>query len=371
MALMFQRLARNFIKNGYFPTDEETTARILATVAPSDGPMRILDPCCGEGVALAEAAHHLVAAGQGTVESFAVEYNEERAYHAKTLLDRCIHADLMDTVIQPRSFGLLWLNPPYGDLVSDQVAASAAKWKGRKRLEKLFYERTIGSLQFGGVLVLIVPHYALDREFATWIARHCSSVQVFRGATDQFKQVVVFGVRKPVSEGVDTAARDLLVGIGAGDRQAPVLPESWDGPHYTVPVAPQGEPKFFTLRLDPKQLADETQRTGPTLWDRFVTTFQSGAQEHRRPLRALSRWHLALALSAGQISGAVRSSDGRTFLVRGDTHKEKEVRVEHEVNERTGDTRETRIHLDRFVPVVRAIDFTPGSETFGEVLTIR
>lgn len=371
MALMFQRLARNFIKNGYFPTDEETTARILAAVAPSDGPMRILDPCCGEGVALAEAAHHLVAAGQGTVESFAVEYNEERAYHAKTLLDRCIHADLMDTVIQPRSFGLLWLNPPYGDLVSDQVAASAAKWKGRKRLEKLFYERTIGSLQFGGVMVLIAPHYALDREFATWIARHCSSVQVFRGATDQFKQVVFFGVRKPVSEGVDTAARDLLVGIGAGDRQAPVLPESWDGPHYTVPVAPQGEPKFFTLRLDPKQLADETRRTGPTLWDRFVTTFQSGAQEHRRPLRALSRWHLALALSAGQISGAVRSSDGRTFLVRGDTHKEKEVRVEHEVNERTGDTSETRIHLDRFVPVVRAIDFTPGSETFGEVLTIR
>lgn len=371
MALMFQRLARNFIKNGYFPTDETSTARILAAVVPSDRPMRILDPCCGEGVALAETAHHLEAFGKGDLETFGVEYDEERAYHAKTLLNRCIHADLMDTVIQPRSFGLLWLNPPYGDLVSDQVAASAAKWKGRKRLEKLFYERTIGTLQFAGILVLIVPHYALDREFATWIARHCSTVRVFRAATDQFRQVVVFGVRKPVSDGVDTAARELLAAVGTGEREAPALPQVWSEPLYHVPPAPQGEPKFFTLRIDPRQLGEETRRAGPALWDRFTTTFQSGMQEHRRPLRALSQWHLALALSAGQISGAVRSNDERLLLVRGDTHKEKEIRVEHEVNDRTGDVRETRIHLDRFVPVIRAIDFTPGSASFGDVLTIR
>jgi hypothetical protein len=30
MALMFQRLARNFAKNGYFPTDEKTTEGILS-----------------------------------------------------------------------------------------------------------------------------------------------------------------------------------------------------------------------------------------------------------------------------------------------------------------------------------------------------
>jgi hypothetical protein len=42
MALMFQRLARNFIKNGCFPTDEETTALILAVVVPSDDPRSVL-----------------------------------------------------------------------------------------------------------------------------------------------------------------------------------------------------------------------------------------------------------------------------------------------------------------------------------------
>ncbi len=55
MTLMFQRLARNFAKNGYFPTDAETTQRTLNALAPVKiGRMRILDPCAGEGVALAD-----------------------------------------------------------------------------------------------------------------------------------------------------------------------------------------------------------------------------------------------------------------------------------------------------------------------------
>lgn len=60
MALMFPRLARNLAKNGYYPTDEATLERTLALLEPSNnGHMHIIDPCAGEGVALAEAAHHL------------------------------------------------------------------------------------------------------------------------------------------------------------------------------------------------------------------------------------------------------------------------------------------------------------------------
>ncbi len=42
MALMFPRLARNFAKNGYYPTDEPTLERALNALMPSDGPMCIL-----------------------------------------------------------------------------------------------------------------------------------------------------------------------------------------------------------------------------------------------------------------------------------------------------------------------------------------
>ena len=80
--------------------------------------MHIIDPCSGEGTALAECQHHL---GSDSVCSFAIEYNEERAWHSKILIDQCIHGDLQDCIIAQRQFGLLFLNPPYGDLVSDKA----------------------------------------------------------------------------------------------------------------------------------------------------------------------------------------------------------------------------------------------------------
>ncbi|MCE4552710.1 DUF6094 domain-containing protein, partial [Xanthomonas hortorum] len=149
MALMFPRLARNFAKNGYYPTDETTLERALSALAPSDGPMCIIDPCAGEGVAIAEAAHVL---GHGRTTSYAVEYDQERAYHAHSLVDHCLHGDVMDTVISRQSFGLLWLNPPYGDLARDANGNIGYEGKGRARLEKLFYQRTLQFLQYDGIL---------------------------------------------------------------------------------------------------------------------------------------------------------------------------------------------------------------------------
>lgn len=131
MALMFPRLAKNFAKNGYFPTDEPTLERVLTALAPSPGSMCIIDTCAGEGVAIAEVAHAL---GHENVDVYAVEYDNERAAHAKLLADHCLHSDLNDTIISRQSCGLAWLNPPYGDLVRDQ--AGNFVFKGRARLEK-------------------------------------------------------------------------------------------------------------------------------------------------------------------------------------------------------------------------------------------
>jgi len=195
MALMFQRLARNFIKNGYYPTDADTMTRVLsALVAPKTGQLRIIDPCAGEGSALAECKHHL---GAERVEAFGVEYDNERAWHAKQILDRCIHGDIQDCVLGQRQYGLLWLNPPYGDLVSDKGSTGdQCGGKGRKRLEKLFYNLTISALQFEGVMVLIIPQYTLDKELVSWITTHFHRIEVFKAPEQQFKQIVLFGVHR-------------------------------------------------------------------------------------------------------------------------------------------------------------------------------
>lgn len=366
-ALMFQRLARNFIKNGYFPTDAETTSRILSAIEPgSQGTMRIIDPCCGEGVALAECKTHL---GRDRTEAFGIEYDEERAWHSKTLLDRCIHGDFQNAIVGRRQFGLLWLNPPYGDLVADRSGA-LSDGKGRKRLEKLFYGLAHPLLAFGGVLVLIVPQYTLDREFCGMLATHFDRIRVYRAPEQQFKQAVVFGVRKRTADSAaapEVKAR-LEAAVALGEK-LDVLPERWSEETYRVPASNATEVKFVCGIVDAKQLADEVSKL-PTLWNQFGLRFGQFAQGHRPPLRGLSRWHLALALAAGQVSGAVTSRDGRTYVVKGDTHKEKEVKVDVEETE-DGRSTEVRILTDRFVPVIRAIDFTPHSPTFGGVITIR
>ena len=363
MALMFQRLVRNYIKNGYFPTDGDTTARILSALAPSKGPMRLLDPCCGEGVALAEVK---AALGDSSV-AYGIEYDQARAEHAKGLLDVCVHADIQDCVMGTRQYGGLFLNPPYGDLVADHSGGVAKQWTGRKRLEKLFYSLTNGVLQFGGVLVLIIPSTSLDRELSGWIARQYDRVQVFMAPVQTYKQVVVLGVRRRVAEGRQVSAvRDRLAQVGEGELP-PVLPEVWDQSPYIIPVT-QATPTLMTTRIDVTQLNQLVARH-PCLWSQFQGVFGRVATTHRRPLCALSDWHLGLSLAAGQVSGVVTADDGRVFVIKGDTYKRKRVTTES-IDNGEGRFTETVTHTDIFVPVIRALDMTPDSPHFGKAVEI-
>ncbi|MBC6957975.1 MAG: class I SAM-dependent methyltransferase [Lautropia sp.] len=372
MALMFPRLARNFVKNGYFPTDEPTLERALAALLPADpsnGPMCILDPCAGEGVAIAEAAHAL---GRQQVQAFAVEFDAERARHARQLVDRCIHGDLMDTLISRQSFGLLWLNPPYGDLAKDANGNLGYQGQGRARLEKLFYQRTLPLLQYDGVLVFIVPSYVLDAELVGWLTRHFAELRIYRAVETQFKQVVVFGRRvrrrDQASDSVK-ATRALLLQIGQGDAEAEELPPAWPFLPYTVPASPAEPEHFYRVTMEPEQFAAEVGRL-QGLWPMVDAHLGAAQQSLRPPARALSLWHTALAVAAGMISGVVRSKAGRTLVVKGDTHKEKTLQTEFTERD-DGTVAETRIFTDKFVPVIRAWDMTPGSATRGQVLTIR
>lgn len=370
MTLMFPRLARNFARNGYYPTDEITLERILQTLAPTaSGRMRICDPCAGEGVALAETAHAL---GRDLVEACAVEYDRGRAAHARTLLDRVLHSDLFDTMISRQSFGLLWLNPPYGDLVSDHSGASQYQGSGRRRLEKAFYQRCLPLLQYGGILVFIVPHYVLDDELCGWLCNHFTELRIYAAADPTFKQVVIFGIRvrrQDLARPRDVAqVRERLQAIGAGQELAEVLPESWPWEPYAVLSVSSDMEHFYQLTLEPEQFASEIHRLGG-LWPDFILHFGQSGVQPRPPVRELSRWHLALALAAGAISGVVTSRSGRVLALKGDTYKDK-VRKTEFTEDEDGNVSEVRILTDRFIPIIRAWEMTPGSPNHGRVLTI-
>ncbi len=367
MALMFPRLARNFIKDGYFPTDESTLERILSALDIGAGTLRIFDPCCGEGVALAEARSHLQACG-ALVQALGVEYDAARAWHAKGLLDTVLHSDINDVVCSLRSMGLLFLNPPYGDVVSDK-AQTGDNAKG-ERLEKIFFRRTYGALRYGGVLVLIVPHYVLDGEFAHLIGRNFERVHCAMAPETRFKQAVVLAVRKR-GERPDPAVVSRLEAVGRGECLGEVLPEVWSQAPYLVPEADPAEAdwRFHAVRIDGAQLGAELQRLrASTLWPSFSTHFGQHQREHRPPLRAMRPWHLALALAAGQICGTVRAPDGRVLLVKGNTYKSRREAIDF-VTHDNGSVTETRTMTDIFVPVIRGLDVTPGAQR-GAIVTI-
>ena len=371
MALIFPRIAQNFIKNGYFPTDLPTLSRIATALDFESGAagqaLRIIDPCCGEGGALLFLQEALQEAG-ATVHSLGADIDEERAWHAKSVLGTVAHADIHDVRITDRSMGLLFLNPPYGDLVTDQAGTGDAK-HGRERHEKVFCRRTFNLLQVGGVLILVVPFHVLDTDLSTLIARHFERVEVFMSGEQAFKQCVLFGVkRRPGNPAAALVSR--LVAFSQGvDQQE--LPMHWAGDPYVVPPPKLGDELTFTVvRLDARQLAAELDaglhRT--TLWPRFQQQMRPGARAAKPPLRAMTDWHLALALAAGQISGIVTSDSGRRLLIKGRTHKAKDTEITRDTAA-DGTVNETRVLTDKFVTVIRGIDLTPGPE-MGQIVTI-
>ena len=380
MALIFPRIAQNFIKNGYFPTDLPTLARIATALdfnsdvhstATEPPALRLCDPCCGEGGALLFLQEALQAAGAVT-QSFGVDVDEERAWHAKQVLGTVAHADIHDVRITERSMGLLFLNPPYGDLVTDQVRSGDNK-QGRERHEKVFCRRSFNLLQPGGVLVLVVPFYVLDTELSTLIARHFERVEVFISAEQAFKQCVLFGIkRRPAAPPAALVQR--LVAFGEGQDQIE-LPEHWAGDPYVVPAPrPAEDFQFTVLRLDARQLAAgmESGLDKASLWPRFDLLMRPPNRAAKPPLRAMTDWHLALALAAGQISGVVTADTAngrRSLLIKGRTHKSKDTQVLRETAA-DGTVNETRILTDKFITVIRGIDLTPGPDR-GRIVTIR
>jgi hypothetical protein len=278
-----------------------------------------------------------------------------------------IHGDLMDCVIDRHSFGLLFFNPPYGDLSADHTGESN-RMSGRERLEKSMYRRVCGLVQPGGVMVMIVPTYALDKSFAQTLSGHWRRVRVFLAPEQKYKQIVFLGIRG-VPE--DTEARSVyrqLMEVGQG-KLPMELPEVWSDDPYVVPATPTPQVMMRLHTLDARQLAEAIQQS-PGLWTQFARRFECGSQPVRRPLTDLSQWHLALALAAGRVSGVIKNQEGRAYLIRGSTYKRQQEMIETTEDDK-GQIREQKILLDRFVPVLRALDMTPGSAQYGQVLMLR
>lgn len=363
--LMHTRVKNNHIDNGYFPTDDETVKGICRRLDSTADNVRIFDPCCGTGKALADIGQYLTECGS-SVASFGVELNHDRTDEACQVLTHALCADFENTQLTYRTVGLLFLNPPYGFGLSDGLSNDKTK-----RLEEKFFDTSWHTLQAGGICVLIIPTQSLQKGFVANIASHLSHIQIFRAAVDTYNQVVIMGVRPAkLSDIANDTVREQINIINNWEHATKITDEAkhW----YFVPQTPNVAFHPINREIDPEHLYQNLPvLRNKTLWQNFDATFSGTLKQgKRRPLMPLSQWHTALALAAGQVEGIVENKDGRRLLVKGATHKTKDTKITEEYDNQ-GNRQTITTHTDKFIPCIRAVDLTVGSADFGRVLTIQ
>ena len=159
-------------KGGFYPTPDKVVDMIATLI---DTPrlsyysrgktVRILDPCCGAGEAVAQLAECLGRPNTVPIETFGVELHKDRAEEAKVWLDHALASDLFRTSMANGSFGLLYLNPPYDWDAGDE-----------KRVEHRFLTHCTRYLAEEGLLVFIVPRARLAVS-ARYLATHYGTLR--------------------------------------------------------------------------------------------------------------------------------------------------------------------------------------------------
>ena len=186
----------NNVKMGYFPTENAHVKMIKSALKFPDCSVNILDPCCGEGIAL-----NVLALGTNAV-TYGTEIDEARGKEAEGRLDRVGFGSFFHSRISRETFHALFLNPPYLNVIGEGGT--------KARSEKRFLVESLHNLMQGGVLMYIAPYYRLTYDICRVLCDNFKNISVYRFLNDEFKkfsQVVVFGVKKKRDDGSELAEK--------------------------------------------------------------------------------------------------------------------------------------------------------------------
>ena len=329
-------------KAGFYPTPDTVCELLKAKISFVDG-ARLLDPCCGMGNTLSR-----LAAGAPNLTTYGIELDHQRAHAARSRLTKVLWGDaLTEMQVSPNAFGLLYLNPPYDDGVSDGVKS--------QRLEVQFLRRYLGTLQQGGYLVLVIPYYIL-KHCAKPLARYFK-VQVVGFPEEEFqtfRQCIVFGRKKllvPKEEAEQTQAHlEELAGMEPDVFMDEVETlESIAPVSITVPAPVKPLTTFRAKNIDPLEAIPLVRKAG--ILKNVLAELTPRKNNEIRPLTPLENGHLALMLAGGYMNGAIEK-DGRQLVIKGVVHKSEKV-----INVRENDSGEGAITTrDQYIPTVKVID---------------
>ena len=290
-------------KGGFYPTPERVVDLLAELIHTPTGyyhrdreTLRILDPCCGAGEALAQLAERMDVPNAIPIETYGVELHRDRAEEAEKRLGRALASDLFATSIANGAFGLLLLNPPY-DYDSED-----------KRTEHAFLTQTTRYLAEGGLLVFIVPRQRLAVS-ARYLSTHYGRMRCWafpHPEREVFDQVVLMGYRK--ADPVPDAHGESMVLEWAVGEPEPMRPEQY--PPFTPKTTPSGDILFTTRTVDPVAAAAEARRSGLWTSTEITDTLWPARDTRTRPLMPLRRGHMAMLVAAGFLDNLCLEAEG-------------------------------------------------------------
>ena len=333
-------------KGGFYPTPPRVVDLVAKLFYGARGrprsadTLRILDPCCGAGDALAQFAELLRDRSTVPVETFGVELHRDRAEQAAQVLDRALACDLFATTIANNAFGVLFLNPPYDHDSED------------KRMEHAFLMYCTRYLSEGGLLLFIVPRQRLAVS-ARYLSTHYRDIRCWyfpNPEREAFDQVVLFGRRKS-EPSPDPYAEEQVREWSFGEPEE-FSPRPY--PVYDPVVTPAGDILFATRTVDPLAAVEEARKTGLWVSQEVRDSLWPAQDQRTRPLMPLRRGHLAMLVAAGFLDNLVLEADGQRILVKGRTTKELVLAEE---------TESTEVYRERLKTTVVALDLDGGEIT--------
>lgn len=336
----------------YVPTDHEAVSQIAEKFADglvaygdnyfatsSDRPyINIIDPCAGEGRAVAYLAgllrdeitresserysqglHSAFSDDIVKVQTFGVELESERFKLARKALDRAVEADFLNTMVEPSWFDILFLNPPY-DYDPDF-----------KRLEHRFLVRATEQLKSKGALIYIVPRSTL-RVSVDFLVQNYRRFNVWDPGHEDgrlYNQIVLMAEKYSDNRGVLTPSqqndKDAILSFVKREVDKLSTPVRFYGPDdilgaYELTLGFASKPNVFTpIAVDYDSALFEMNAHGLQNSSKWRDMTVPGRLSAIRPLMPQLTGHIAQMLAANVLSEggvALRGEDDERFLLK-------------------------------------------------------
>ena len=297
----------NRARMGYFPTDLSHVKMLKDAIVFPGEPVNLIDPCCGEGIALQAFSKGIQA------RTYGIEIDEVRGEEAGRRLQRVGFGSFFHSRISLNAFQGLWLNPPYLSVPSEN---------GTRRLEKSFLADSMRLLQVGGIMIYIIPYYRATPDVCRVLCENFTDLRVhkFIGKEfERFKQVAIIGRRIERRE-AEKMAKKLSEYMLDADKIPPItdLPKDC----YEMPAATKKVELFKGAVFNVSELAEQLKKSPST-----QRLFEDRTLNNRKlsPLLPLNLSQVGLVGASGMMNGLVECDT--PHIIKGRIVKEKKTKI--------------------------------------------